>query len=173
MAWLTNLASNYLVEHDPGRVGNATRTSRPTAVEAKDEWFNIAVGNNRQFAKLCAAIGVPELTVDPLLTNSARQEPRRGPLTAELQGADRGVSGWRCCRNENVPADPINTIPEVFDDPQVKAREIGGGHAAPYLRRIKVVGSPLKLTQPGDLRGHPPLLGEHTDEILRARLLGR
>lgn len=173
VAWLNNMASNYLVGGiDPGRIGNHHASISPYgSFKAKDEWFNMAVGNDGQFAKLCAAIGVPELTVNPLFATNPLRVENREALTAELHKffRERTAREWvELLRDENVPCGPINTIREVFDDPQVNARGLVVDMPHPTCGEIKVVASPLRLHEaPVTYRRHPPLLGEHTEEILR------
>ena len=171
-ACLTNQASNYLVGGmNPGRVGNANPNIVPyQAVEASDGWFNIAVGNERQFARLCAALGAPELAADPRFASNpdrVRNRQEFVPLMAE-RFKERTVAEWLdILRKENVPADPINTIPQVFSDAQVLAREMVVDMPHPTAGSVKLVGSPLKLSNnPVSYVRHPPLLGEHTDEVL-------
>jgi formyl-CoA transferase len=171
-ACLTNQASNYLVGGmDPKRVGNANPNIVPyQAVKASDEWFNIAVGNNPQFARLCAALGVPALAADPRFsTNPDRVRNRQEliPLLSE-RFLERTAAEWlQILRSENVPADPINTIPQVFADEQVLARGMVVEMPHPTAGSVKLVGSPLKLSNnPVSYRRHPPLLGEHTEEVM-------
>jgi formyl-CoA transferase len=171
-ACLTNQASNYLVGGmNPGRVGNSNPNIVPyQAVKASDAWFNIAVGNNQQFARLCAALGAPELAADSRFAGNpdrVRNRQELVPLMAE-RFQQRTVTEWLdILRKENVPADPINSIPQVFSDEQVLAREMVVDMPHPTVGSVKLVGSPLKLSNnPVSYVRHPPLLGEHTDEIL-------
>jgi formyl-CoA transferase len=171
-ACLTNQASNYLVGGiHPKRIGNANPNIVPyQSVKASDEWFNIAVGNAPQFARLCAALGVPGLAADPRFsTNPERVRNREEliPLLSE-RFLERTAAEWlQILRAENVPADPINTIPQVFADAQVLAREMLVEMPHPTAGSVKLVGSPLKLSDsPVSYLRHPPLLGEHTEEVL-------
>jgi formyl-CoA transferase len=172
VAWLNNMASNYLVGGvDPGRIGNHHASISPYGTfKAQDEWFNLAVGNDGQFAKLCAAIGVPELAENPLFSSNPLRVENRDALTAELHKffREHPARHWvDLLRDQNVPCGPINTIREVFDDPQVKARGLVVEMGHPTCGEIKVVASPLRLHEaPPEYRRHPPLLGEHTEEIL-------
>lgn len=171
-ACLTNQASNYLVGGmEPKRIGNANPNIVPyQAVKASDEWFNIAVGNNQQFARLCSALDVPELAEDPrFATNPDRVKNRAQliPLLAERFVTRTAVEWLQILRTASVPADPISSIPQVFSDEQVLAREMVVEMAHPTAGSVKVVGSPIKLSDtPVSYRRHPPLLGEHTEAIL-------
>jgi formyl-CoA transferase len=172
VSWLINMASNYLIGGiDPGRIGNHHASISPYgSFKAQDEWFNLAVGNDGQFAKLCAALGEPELAVNPLFASNPLRVENREALTAELHKLfkQRPAREWvALLRDENVPCGSINTIREVFDDPQVKARGLAVEMQHPSCGPIRVVASPLRLHgAPVTYRRHPPLLGEHTGEVL-------
>jgi formyl-CoA transferase len=172
VSWLINRASNYLVGGaEPKRYGNAHPNIVPyETFRARDKYVNVAVGNDAQFARFCALLGAPGLAADPrFATNPARVEHRTelvGILAEHLLEED--AAKWlELCRQEKIPAGPISTIPEVFADPQVLAREMVVEMPHPTAGQVKLVGSPLKLTgTPPTYRRHPPLLGEHTDEVL-------
>jgi crotonobetainyl-CoA:carnitine CoA-transferase CaiB-like acyl-CoA transferase len=172
VAWLVNRAGNYLVGGaEPERHGNAHPNIVPyESFRARDTWFNIAVGNDSQFARLALAVGAPELAVDPrFVTNPARVEHRLELvelLSALLRRRD--AEEWLAVfRREKIPSGPINSIPEVFADPQVRAREMVVEMPHPTAGVVRLVGSPLKLNEtPVAYVRHPPLLGEHTDEVL-------
>jgi formyl-CoA transferase len=172
VSWLINRASNYLVGGaEPKRYGNAHPNIVPyETFRARDKYVNVAVGNDAQFARFCALLGAPGLAADPrFATNPARVEHRTelvGILAEHLLEED--AAKWlELCRQEKIPAGPISTIPEVFADPQVLAREMVVEMPHPAAGQVKLVGSPLKLSAtPPTYRRHPPLLGEHTDEVL-------
>jgi formyl-CoA transferase len=172
VSWLINMASNYLIGGtNPGRMGNHHASIAPYgSFKAQDEWFNVAVGNDGQFGKLCAALGDPDLAVNPLFATNPLRVENRDALTAELHKflKERPAREWvALLRGENVPCGLINTISEVFDDPQVKSRGLAVEMAHPSCGPIRVVASPLRLHDaPVTYRRHPPLLGEHTEEVL-------
>jgi formyl-CoA transferase len=172
VAWLNNMASNYLVGgEDPQRMGNHHASISPYGTfRAKDGWFNLAVGNDGQFAKLCCAIGLPELADNPLFATNPLRVENREALTAELEKffRERTAEEWvEIIRREKVPCGPINSIREVFDDPQVRARGLVVELPHPTIGAVRTVASPLRLHDaPPTYRRHPPLLGEHTDEVL-------
>ena len=172
VAWLINQGSNYLTGGvTPHRSGNHHPSITPyESFRAKDAWFNIAVGNDGQFRRLCEVLGADELPGDPrFATNPARVENRETLhrlLTEyfEVRTAQEWVDTFF---HERIPCGPINTIPEVFADEQVLARGMVVELPHPTTGSVKVVGSPLRLHDaPVTFRRHPPLLGEHTDEVL-------
>lgn len=172
VAWLINHASNYLVGGElPRRYGNAAPNIMPyRSFKASDGWFNIAVGNDSQFRRFSELIGEPELGTDPrFATNPARLE-NGDELVAILSGhfERRPVAEWLDLFYEGkITAGPVKSIPEVFEDPQIIAREMIVDMPHPTAGSVRLVGSPLKLSgTPVTYRSHPPLLGEHTDEVL-------
>lgn len=170
---LANVASNYLISGKvPRRLGNDHPNVVPySTFSASDGELIIAVGNNRQFALLCEVIGLCELAVDEKFrTNEARVENRRELtkiLNSQLQL--KKVSDWMTLFSaNNIPCGPINTIDQVFDDPQVSARNMVVQVDHPEAGLVKLVGSPIKLSRTETrVERHPPMAGEHTDEILQ------
>lgn len=169
---LVNQGSNWLMGGIvPQRWGNANPNVVPyQAVKAKDAWFNIAVGNNEQFKRLCSALGSPELADDPRYASNALRVENRDSLIPLLfeRLKEKTAAEWLdiLCR-AGVPADPIQDISQVFADPQVLAREMLVTMPHPTLREVRLAGNAIKLSRnPVTYRRHPPLLGEHTEEIL-------
>ncbi len=172
IAWLANAGSNFLVSGVvPQRHGTAHPNIVPyQAFQAADESLIIAVGNDGQFVKFCDAIGRPDLATDPrFATNAARVENREKlvPLLA-AEVARRPAAEWlQKLEGVNVPCGPVNTIDRVFDDPQTIAREMLMEVPHPTIGPLKLAGSPLKLASiDHPPRRPPPLLGEHTDQVL-------
>ncbi len=173
VAWLMHFAANYLVGGlEPQRMGNTNPNIVPyQTFRASDRWFNLTVGNDGQFRRFAQAIGRPELAEDERFrTNPKRVEHREilVPMLAEVF-AQRTAAEWLALFNaEKIPCGPINTIPEVFADQQVLARGMLVEMAHPKAGSVKLVGSPLKLSEsPVRYERHPPLLGEHTEEVLQ------
>ncbi|MDO8420515.1 MAG: CaiB/BaiF CoA-transferase family protein [Rubrivivax sp.] len=172
VAMLANLGANYLVtKRPPRRAGNAHQNIVPYQVfEVADGHLILAVGNDQQFERFCTVAGCPELARDarygrnadrvrhrdtlvPLLAERLRQRPRADWLAA-LEAA-------------KVPCGPINDFAEVFADPQVRARGMTVTVPHPHDDALELVASPLKLSAtPAQVRRPPPLLGQHTDEVL-------
>jgi formyl-CoA transferase len=176
---LANVASNYLVSGSlPKRYGNAHANIVPyQSFQAMDTWFVIAVGNDKQFARLCEMIGKSELTQDSrFVTNSGRVE-HRDELIALLKPVflEKTSGEWlSALEGAGIPCGPINTLDKVFAEPQVEAREmlIHMEHLEIGRSALRLVGSPLKFSDtPVEYRLPPPRLGEHTEEILM-ELLG-
>ncbi len=177
LGWLANVASNYLISGKlPKRHGNAHPNIVPyQSFQASDGWFAIAVGNDRQFARLCDLLGKPELGVDEkFVTNSARVQNREeiiAILASIFKAAS--VSDWLGKLDEaEIPCGPINNFEQVFSMPQVKEREMLVKMNHPTIGELPLVGSPLKMSAtPVEYRLAPPLMGEHTVSILQ-ELLG-
>jgi formyl-CoA transferase len=176
VAWLANVASNYLVSNKrPGRFGNAHPTIVPyQAFHANNGFFCLAVGNDSQWQKLCQVLERTELASDPrFATNPARVEYRETliPLLQEVFST-RALEFWlKEITAAGVPCGPVQTIDEVFLDPQVLARDMVWTVPHPTAREVRLVGSPLKLIDsPASYRLPPPLLGEHTEEVLTSLL---
>ncbi|PZW45957.1 crotonobetainyl-CoA:carnitine CoA-transferase CaiB-like acyl-CoA transferase [Humitalea rosea] len=171
-AFLANQAMNWLVSgKTPKRGGNRHPNIQPQDVfPCADGYFVLAVGNDGQFAKLCEAIGRAEWATDPRfvknpdrVANSAALTPlltarfadfAKAELTALLEAA-------------GVPSAPINDIPQVFDDPQLKHREMLRHLPHPLAGTVPQVVSPMRFAEaPLRFDRAPPLLGQHTAEIL-------
>lgn len=169
---LANQNLNYLVSGiAPQRMGNAHPNIAPYEVlTAKDGHFILAVGNDGQFAKFCAVVGLEALAKDAAFaTNAARVANRaelRGHLAAALAGFERDTLLAKL-ETAGVPASPINDIGQMFADPQVAARGMrldlddGHGNRLPSVRAPMVMSAtPLRYDRAS------PRLGEHTAEIL-------
>jgi formyl-CoA transferase len=172
VSWLANVASNYLVSgNPPGRFGNAHPTIVPyQSFRARDGFFCLAVGNDGQWQKLCALVNQPALAQDPrFATNPARVQHREVliPLLQIIFQAQE-IDVWlEEIAAAGIPCGPVQTIDQVFSDPQVLARDMVWMMPHPTAGEVSLVGSPLKLSEtPVAARLHPPLLGEHTEEVL-------
>jgi crotonobetainyl-CoA:carnitine CoA-transferase CaiB-like acyl-CoA transferase len=172
-AMLCNQAMNYLTSgRVPQRTGNAHPNIQPQDVFAcRDGALVLAVGNDAQFSKLCAVIGRPDLASDERYAkNVARvrnQETLQPLLYAEFLRHDR--AHWvAVLEAAGVPCGSINSIDEVFADPQIQHRGMVVDMAHPTAGSVRLLGSPMRFTAaPLQTRRPPPLLGEHTAEILR------
>jgi crotonobetainyl-CoA:carnitine CoA-transferase CaiB-like acyl-CoA transferase len=176
LASLANQATNYLVSgRPPQRLGNAHPNIVPyEAFRAKDHWMILAVGNDGQFRKFCEVAGAPELAQDPRFATNAARVRNRAELTprvAELIAA-RPLDWWLGTLDAaGVPCGPINTLDRAFADPQAVQRELkvelphAAGGTAPSA------ACPIRLSRtPPRYELAPPLLGQHTAEVLRDRL---
>jgi len=172
---LANQALNFLVSGDvPQRIGNAHPNIVPYQVfPAADGHLIVATGNDRQFQKFCAAVGEDKLADDPAYLTNKDRLARRDELVAKLSAATARMKRDDLLdklETVQVPAGPINTLPQVFSDPQVKHRgmllELKSDAAAsgtiPGVRTpIVIDGAAMASERPS------PRLGEHTAEILR------
>jgi crotonobetainyl-CoA:carnitine CoA-transferase CaiB-like acyl-CoA transferase len=173
VAMLANLGANYLATGvSPRRAGNAHQNIVPYQVfEAADGHFILAVGNDNQFAKLCTLAGQPGLALDARFQTNAGRVCHRDtlvPLLAAVVKTRRKADWLAALEAAQIPCGPINNLAEVFDDPQVRARAMTVALPHPLNDRgVRVVASPMKLSAtPVQYRRAPPLLGEHTDEVL-------
>ena len=178
MTWLANVASNYLVSGQvPQRYGNAHPNIVPYQIfRAKDGLFTLGVGNDSQWQRLCQEVlNRPDLARDPRFATNPQRMKHREVLIPLLQEVfvEGGVEDWlQRMTTAGIPCGPVQAIDQVFADPQVLAREMVWELPHPTAGQVRLVGTPLKLsTTPAALPTHPPLLGEHTAEIL-STLLG-
>ena len=172
VAMLANLGANYLVSGVvPQRAGNAHQNVVPYQVfEVSDGHLILAVGNDAQFERFCAVAGLPELALDPrFVRNAGRVRDRAAlvPRLAQVFKTRRRADWLAALEAAKVPCGPINDLAEVFADPQVVQREMTVRMAHPLGAQVELVASPMKLSAtPVQYRLPPPLLGEHTDEVL-------
>lgn len=171
-ATLANQASNYLVGGMvPTRLGNAHPNIVPyQSFVAADGHLIVAVGNDAQFSRFVEVLGCLELAKDKrFATNQARVKHRDAlvPLL-QRQMLERGKDEWLAILEKvKVPAGPINSIAEVFAEPQIQAREMQVELSHPHSSKLQVVGNPIKLSRtPVAYEAPPPTLGQHTDEVL-------
>jgi crotonobetainyl-CoA:carnitine CoA-transferase CaiB-like acyl-CoA transferase len=173
VAVLANQAMNYLVTGvAPQRLGNAHPNIVPYQVfVASDGHIIVAVGNENQFARICEVIGRSELASDARFATNASRVNNRDELIAILQGifAARTMRDWlESLERAGVPCGPINTVADVFADPQVQARGLKLDLPHPSIGLVPSVANPIKYSAtPISYSSAPPMLGADTDEILR------
>lgn len=172
VAMLANQNMNYLASgQPPTRTGNAHPNLVPYQVfSVADGHMIVAVGNDSQFKAFTQAIGLPTLAKDPrFATNPERVRHRDQliPLLAE-QLQQRPRDEWLVLfESVNVPAGPINTLDQVYDNPQVQARQMKITMDHPLAGPAHFVASPLRFSaSPVRYDTPPPLLGEHTQQVL-------
>jgi crotonobetainyl-CoA:carnitine CoA-transferase CaiB-like acyl-CoA transferase len=176
VACLANQAANYLVSGTaPGRMGNAHPNIVPYQdFPTSDGYLIIAVGNDGQFAKLCAELGLPELASDPRYARNHDRVLHRESLIPCLCAATRAqtTAHWiGKLERSGVPCGPINAIDAVFADAQVRARELAISMPHALAGTVPLVASPLRLSRtPVSYRHAPPLLGADTRAVLRETL---
>ncbi|HZO80516.1 MAG TPA: CoA transferase [Candidatus Binataceae bacterium] len=156
----------------PSPAGNHHPLSAPHGVHvAADRPFNIACGNDAMWRMLAEVIGRPELVSDPRFDSLGHRIKNRAALTAEINHALAAYPAdhWIELFNlSGIPAGPILTIEEMFNHPQTAAREMLLRLAHPVHGEIKTTGLGVKLSATPGRVGRPPLLGEHTAEVLAA-----
>ena len=172
LSMLANVASNYLVSGNlPKRYGNAHANIVPyQSFQASDGWFVVAVGNDKQFAKMCEVIGKWELVNDVrFVTNSARVQ-NRDELIPLLKPVflTKTVNEWLSLIGDEFPCGAINNLEQAFSIPQAEAREMLIHMEHKEIGDLRLAGSPLKFSDtPVEYKLPPPRLGEHTEEVLR------
>jgi crotonobetainyl-CoA:carnitine CoA-transferase CaiB-like acyl-CoA transferase len=171
-ATLANQATNYLVGGlNPTRMGNAHPNIVPyQSFVANDGHLIVAVGNDGQFRRYVDVLGCPELADDKRFLTNRDRVLNRDALVPLLQAKmlQRGKEEWlQLLEAAQVPAGPINTVAEVFAEPQIQAREMQVTVPHSQNAELQLVGNPIKLSRtPVEYRRPPPTLGEHTQEIL-------
>jgi len=176
VAMMAVMDMNYLVSgKPPGRAGNAHQNIVPYEVFAcADGHLILAVGNDSQFAKFCEVAGRPEWAADPRFAKNVDRVKNRAILVPMVGAAVRVRSqrAWLdALESVGVPCGPINTLDQVFADPQVAARGMRLDLPHPLAGTVPQVGNPLKFSAtPVGYDQPPPLLGEHTAAVLRERL---
>jgi crotonobetainyl-CoA:carnitine CoA-transferase CaiB-like acyl-CoA transferase len=183
IAMLANLGANYLVSGNvPGRAGNAHQNIVPYQVfetapapDGEKDHIIIAVGNDSQYAKFCGVANIPELATNPLFSTNQNRVRNRAQLVPILESVmrTRTKADWLAALEDaKVPCGPINNLAEVFADPHADARQMVTHWQHPLKDDLKLVASPMKLSAtPVRTDLPPPLLGQHTDEVLQ-HLLG-
>jgi len=176
LAWLVNVASSYLVSgQEPRRYGNAHASIVPyQSFRVSDGYIALSVGNDLQFRALAEIAGAPQLANDGrFLTNPLRVNNREALIELlEPIFASRTTAQWlTALAAAGIPAGPINSVPQILNDPHVAARQTVLEVPHPTAGSIRMVAPPYRLSRtPATIDRHPPLLGEHTDEVLSQKL---
>jgi len=182
VAMLANLGANYLVSGKaPGRAGNAHQNIVPyqvfevaPAADGSKDHLILAVGNDSQYAKFCQVANIPELATNPLFAKNRDRVLNRAKLVPILEAVmkTRAKADWLAALEAaKVPCGAINNLAEVFADPQIAARGMVTEWRHPVKHDLKLVSSPIRLSAtPVRADLPPPLLGQHTDEVLRELL---
>ena len=183
VAMLANLGANYLVSGNvPGRAGNAHQNIVPyqvfevaPAADGHKDHMILAVGNDGQYAKFCEVARRPELASDPRFARNQDRVRNRAvlvPILETIMKARTKAQWLSALEAAKVPCGAINSIAEVFADPQVNERGMVTQWSHPLQPALRLVSSPIRLSEtPVRTDRPPPLLGQHTDEVLR-ELLG-
>ena len=156
----------------PAALGSAHRMNAPyQAIRCADGYITLGAANERLFRRLCDVLGHNEWTTMAEFADNASRVRHREALAARIEAITSAQprSHWLTLLEANdIPCGPINDYSQVFADPQVLAREMAVDVEHPTLGRLRTLGSPLKMSAtPPDVRRRAPLLGEHTDAVLR------
>jgi len=170
---LTYQAMSYLATgRSPKRMG----TRHPSIVpyetfETRDGFVNIGAANEKQWQNFCAALGFPELAVDPRFDTMAGRLSNYAELRAILDRELRKLTraeAFELLAKYELPVGPINTVAEILEDPHIHAREMVQELTHPEYGPLRYVGIPVKLSgTPGTMQSPPPRFGEHNRDVLR------
>ena len=176
VATLANQAMNYLATgNSPARLGNAHPNIVPyQAFQTADGHIILAIGNDAQFERFCDLAGCAELAVDTRFRNNSSRVQYRDilvPQIAQIMLQKTSAAWLEALNDRGIPCGPINNIEQVFSDPQVRHRGMQLELDHPLAGKVASVANPIRLSQtPVEYRQSPPVLGEHTDDVL-SRLL--
>lgn len=173
LAWLINVGQNYLVSKKrPKRYGNAHPNIVPYQIfRTLDGYFAVSGGGDQHFKRLCVLLGIPELAHDPrFATNPDRLEHREELISIlEEQFIQNTTDAWdEAFRHAGIPGGRVNGVDQILESSHIKERGLIWEIDHPTAGKIPVIGNPIRFSDiPLNKRQHPPLLGEHTDEILK------
>ncbi|HXL38710.1 MAG TPA: CoA transferase [Ktedonobacteraceae bacterium] len=168
---LSNVASNYLISGEEApRLGNGHPNIVPyQAFRTLDGYIVVSCGNDRLYQALCQLLGREDLGIDPRFATNPQRVRNRDQLVPALQEEflHRSTEEWLPeLRAAGIPCGPINTVSQIFHDPQIQARDFVWECEHPTAGRIKLSGSPMHLSEtPTRLYKAPPLLGEDDDKV--------
>ncbi|MCH8538591.1 MAG: CoA transferase [Alkalimonas sp.] len=177
VAWLANQAANYLVSGEvPGRLGTAHPNIVPYQVmQVQDGFIMLAVGNDAQFQRCCQVLGCAELAFEPRFSSNSNRVQHREQLIPLLAGylLKDTVAHWvQKLSKAQIPCGPVNDLAQVFQHPQLQAREMQFELQHPKGYRVPMVANPVKFSAtPLSYSLAPPELGEHTEQLLSKQLM--
>lgn len=170
---LENAVARYTVENTiPGPLGSAHPSITPfQGFETKDSWIITPIGNDNLWATFCRTIGREDLTDDVrFATNPLRTQNKNEliPVLAEELRKKTSKEWSEIFENAGLPYSPINTMKDICEDPHISYRKMLVDIDQPGIGTMKIAGSPIHLSEtPGEVYAHAPLLGEHSEEVLR------
>jgi crotonobetainyl-CoA:carnitine CoA-transferase CaiB-like acyl-CoA transferase len=172
LSLLGTMIGGFLADGEaPRPMGTAYKALLPyQTFRTKTRDLALAVGSEKLWKVFCPVIGCPELTDDPRYRRNADRARNRDSLVPKLQAVflTRGYEEWEALLLDNgIPVGAINSIAEVVEHPQVKARQALVEMEHPRAGKVRMVGAPIRLSEtPGSVRTPSPVLGEHTDAVL-------
>jgi formyl-CoA transferase len=173
VSWLTYQGGRYLASGEvPQRMGSAHPLIVPyQAFQASDGYINIAAGNDNLWKKFCDALGLNGIVDDPKFATNAQRVENRNEVVAIISKviATKTMKEWLdIIEKAGVPCGPINTVDQVFSDPQVLARDMLVDVEHPEYGKVKVTGPPIKFSEtPAAVSTAPPSLGQHNETIYK------
>ena len=178
VAWLVNQGMNFLHSGEAERLGNAHPNIVPYQVfKSSDGHIVLAIGNDKQFKTFCEFAGAPELPSNPKFASNDARVNNRAETVELIQNLiiQKPSQYWLDeLEKMKIGCGPINSLEQTFTDPHVLAREMITKIPHPLIKEdggAKLIASPLRLSEtPVAYRHHPPLLGEHTNEVLTEKL---
>jgi crotonobetainyl-CoA:carnitine CoA-transferase CaiB-like acyl-CoA transferase len=172
VAALANIASNYLVAgKEATRWGTAHESIIPYQVfKTKDRPIAVAVANEKLWVNFCRLVGRQEWLDDPRFESNRKRVENRDALLPLIDGlfAEKTCDEWMdLLVGAAIPCGPVNNMAHLFADPQVRHRDMIAEVPHPTIGSLRLAGIPIKYSEtPGKIGLHPPLLGEHTDQVL-------
>ena len=172
VALLTYRAGSFFASGEiPKRIGSGHPVIVPyQAFKARDVYINIAVGNDQLWGKFCKAVGLEDIMNDPRFATNAKRVQNRDEVVkavGDLIATKNGEEWLKILTDAGIPCGPIYTMDKIFSDPQVIHRQMVTELRHPKAGTVKVTGNPVKLSDtPGEPSVAPPLLGQHTQEVL-------
>lgn len=169
---LAAIASNHLISGEPAaRYGNGHPNLVPyRTFEAADGIFALGIGNDTLFRTMCGILGYPEWADDPRFVRNQDRVVNRVAidlLIEDVTGTKPKAHWISVFKEAGIPCGPVNTVSEALSDPLALAREVVTEIEHPTIGMMRTLGLPIRLDgSSGEIRRHPPLLGEHTEEIL-------
>ena len=176
VAWLANQGMNYLATgENPPRLGNQHPNIAPyQEFPTKDGYIILAIGNDPTFERFCKAFGCEHLLSDERFATNPKRVENRQLVTETLTPVmkSRTTAEWiEALEALKIGCGPINTLKDVFADPHVQARNMVVEMQHASGQRVKVIANPVKLSAtPPEYRSPPPVLGQHTEEVLSGLL---
>ncbi|HLW46243.1 MAG TPA: CoA transferase [bacterium] len=172
VAWMTYAAQSYFAtgrQPAPSGSGHPNLVPYQAFQDADGRWFLVAVGTDEQWRRFCRALDLP-YAADPRYATNAGRVAHRDELIPDLTrrfAAAPAASWLERLEPAGVPVGPVRGLAEVFQDPQVQALGLDAAVSHPAYGRLRTVGTPVAFSAtPASLRLAPPLLGQHTDEVL-------
>jgi crotonobetainyl-CoA:carnitine CoA-transferase CaiB-like acyl-CoA transferase len=173
VALLTYQAGRYFATGEaPARSGNRHPSIAPYELfRTADGFVNIACGNETLWQRMCRGLGLEDLLQDARFRTNADRVGNRAPLTARIEERLSELSTQEVLDTlvaAEVPVGPVYDLDEVFTDPQAQHLELAQPTPHPRVANLRTTGFPFRLSgTPAAIRRGPPLLGEHTAEVLR------